>query len=151
MPFPHSDDLKIKKALGKALERACPEAAAAAHIEWPNLPFDKNRCLKTNQGLGYYLKPTFHPVDRRARTLGKRPRVQSDGFMRIGINTETGVSEDLATLIQGRIETGFPYGEPLFWDGLGVEITQVLPGSANPVDGWYYLPVSVHWTLWRAS
>lgn len=153
MPIPADAPvtLKTRKLMGHYLELAVPDLKAAGLIEWPNRAFDKSRALKSNNGPGVYIKVTFHNTNQRAMTLGKNPRVQNDGFMRVGIHSELGIGEDPVDLVQGQVLAGFPYSTPLTRDGLSLEITRRLPGTANPVDGWYYLPLSIYWTLWRAT
>lgn len=143
--------LKIRKLMFSQLEVACADLNNAGLIEWPNETFDKSVALTENGGPGAYLKPTMHPTDERARTMGPNPRVQNDGFMRVGIHTEPGIGQDLAEIIEGQIRAGFPYSVPLTRDGLSIEITRRLSGTATPIDSWYYLPVSIYWTLWRAT
>lgn len=144
-------DASIRKALEKQLTLACPEANTSKLIEWPNLPFNRKAALKSENGLGYFLKPTFHPTDERPRTLGNAPRVEHKGFFKIGIYAEPGGSEDLVDSVVGLIRDGFPYSQPLTRDGLTIEITRRQRGTATPVDGWYYLSISVYWTLWRET
>lgn len=143
--------LKTRKLLGARLELALPDLHAADLIEWPNYSIDKNKALYENGGPRAYVKVTFHSTNQRAMTMGPKPRVQNDGFMRVGINSEAGIGEDIVDIIEGRVLDAFPYSEPLVRDGLALEITRRLPGTANPVDGWYYKPLSIYWTLWRAT
>ena len=144
-------DMSIRKALEKQLTVACAAAHAAKMIEWPNLPFDRQDALKENNGPGYFLRPSFHPADERPKTLGSTPRVEHRGFFTVAVFAQPGGSEDPADLVVGQIRDGFPYSQPLTRDGLTIEITRRQRGTANTVDGWYYLPISIYWTLWRET
>jgi hypothetical protein len=144
-------DLSIRKAFEARLKVVCAAAAAADLIEWRNLPFDRQAALTTNGGLGYFLRPSYHPSDERARTLGPNPRVEHKGFFTVGIFVQSGLGPDLADEVAGLIRVGFVYGQTLTRDGLTIEITRRQRGTALTDDGWEYVPISIYWTLWRET
>lgn len=98
-----------------------------------------------------YVRFGFHPGPSMVRTLGTHPRIESNGFAKIGVFTKAGISQDRNDLIAAWVQGVFPYGTNLDRDGLRVVVDACDHSDFVEVDGWGYSPVDVNWTVWRTT
>lgn len=157
-------DSDIRKALEDRLRDSQPQLVAAVTEVSPGMPNDPAWPLpKTEVPLWFpnmtftaesapvYIRMTFHPAAKRARTIGPTPRVERAGFSIAGIHCRLGHGPDIADNLAKAIEAAYPYAGELQRGDVRVHLELVEPRPAFPAGNRWYLPVHINWTVWRAT
>lgn len=133
---------QIRRALQIPLEQVCNAQPTKIPVLWPGTTIDR-------QKNSVYVKQSISWGDVKVLEIGKTPRFQANGGYNIVVCSKEAFGEDLNDQVAGIIAAGYPYGEPLTFDGISVIVDKIRPGAYGNDGPWITGMIIVDWYIFR--